>query len=145
MLKREKSVVIHRPVDEVFAYVSDIRHSPEWQAAVVEVHKTTEGPLGVGSKFTFARMFLGKKLEANNEFIAYEPNSIVTFKFYGAIPGEASYLFEAAAEGTKLTSTVQMNPAGFSRLAEPFIAASLGREMDVNLVELKRLLEAPSC
>lgn len=141
MIKEEQSVLIERPIDEVFSYVSDLRHSAEWQAGIMEVRKTTEGALGVGTKYTFARKFLGKTLEANNEFVAFEPNTKVVFRIFGPMPGEAAYLFEPVAEATKVTSTLQFNPAGFSRLAEPFIATSMRRDMAANLGELKRLLE----
>jgi len=51
MIKEEKSGIIRRPIEEVFAYVSDLRHSPEWQSGLVEVRQTTEGPQGVGTVY----------------------------------------------------------------------------------------------
>jgi hypothetical protein len=71
-----------------------------------------------------------RKLELSSEFVAYEPNTIVTFRFSGSVPGEGSCLFESTQEGTRVTSRVQMQPTGFSRLAEPLIAANLRRQME---------------
>lgn len=144
MIKEERSVTIHLPIEEVFAYVSDLRHSAEWQAGLLEVRKTTEGPLGVGTRFTFVRKILGRTLAASNELIAFEPSRIVTFRIYGPMPGEASYLFESTPAGTKVTSTVEMQPRAFTRLAEPLIAASLRRQMDADLPVLQDLLEGSS-
>lgn len=35
MIKAEKSIVINRPIEEVFAYVSDQRNGPQWQSGLV--------------------------------------------------------------------------------------------------------------
>ena len=137
-----ESIIINRPIEEVFAYVSDLRHSQEWQNGLLEVRKITEGPLGVGTQFTFVRTFLGRKLEASNEFIEYIPNTIVTFKVTsGPVPGQGSYLFESTPEGSKVISKVEMQAKGFVKLAEPLIAASLSRDVESNLEKLKNLLE----
>lgn len=143
MIKVEKSIIIHRPIEEVFAFVGDLKNSVQWQPGLLEGRQTTEGPLGIGTKFTFVRKFMGRKIEASNEFVEYEPNTKVTFKSTsGPVPGEASYLFESTAEGTKLTSKIEMQPGGFFGLAEPLIAASLRREMEAGFGDLKDLLES---
>jgi uncharacterized membrane protein len=143
MINVEHSIIINRPIEEVFAYVSDLRHSAEWQTGLLEVRKKTEGPLHVGTEFAFVRKFLGKKLESSNRFIEYKPNSLVTFEIpSGPVPGEASYLFESAPEGSKVTSKIEIRTEGFSRLAEPLVAASLRRDVQANLGTLKNLLES---
>lgn len=143
MIKEEKSGIIRRPIEEVFAYVSDLRHSPEWQSGLVEVRQTTEGPQGVGTQFTFVRKFMGRMLDASVEFVEYEPNTKVAFRSTsGPMLIEVSYLFESTAEGTKITSKIEMQPGGFLfGLAEPLIAASLRRETEASAGELKDLLE----
>jgi len=143
MIRIEGSITIKRPTEEVFAYVSDLRHSREWQKGLSEVRKTTEGRLGVGTRFTFVRKFLGRRLEGSNEFIEYKPNALVAFRFAaGPIPGEAAYLFESAPEGCKLTSRIAMRTGGLSKLAEPLIAAGLSRDVETNLGKLKNVLES---
>ncbi len=142
MINEEKSVVINRPIKEVFTYVSDLRHSAEWQAGLLEVRQTTDGPQGVGTQFAFVRKFLGRKMEASIEFVEYKPTTIVTFRTTsGPMPVKSSYLFAPTPEGTQVTSKIEMEPGGFSKLAEPLIAASLKRELEAGLGELKDLLE----
>jgi uncharacterized membrane protein len=142
MINVEDSIVINRPIDEVFAYVSDLTNALEWQTGLIEVRKTTAGTLGIETQFTFVRKFLGRKLEASNEFIVYQPNEIVTFiTTSGPMAVEASYLFGTEPEGTRVTCKIEMKPEGFSRLAEPLIAASVRREMSTEFAYLKNLLE----
>lgn len=143
MIKNEKSILIQRPIEEVFAYVGNLQNGPEWQPGLLEVRRTTQGPLGIGTQFTSVRKLMGRKMESSVEFVAYEPNSKVTFKNTpGSMPMEASYLFESTVEGTRLTTTIELQPGGFMSLAEPMIAASLRREMESNFGDLKDLLES---
>jgi uncharacterized protein YndB with AHSA1/START domain len=145
MINAEKSIVINRSVEDVFAYVGDQRNTPRWQAGLVEVKRLTDGPAGIGTKHTFVRSFMGRKMEASNVYIAYEPGRRITFKTTsGPVPLEASYFFEPAAGGTKLTSRIAMDAKGWVSLAEPLIARSLRREMDAAFVALKDLLEEPA-
>jgi Polyketide cyclase / dehydrase and lipid transport. len=145
MIKVENSGIINRPIEEVFAFVGDLTNAPQWQSGLVEVRRTTDGPLRVGTTHTFVRNFMGRKMEANNEYIAYEPNKRITFKSTsGPVRFEFSYLFESTAEGTKLTGKMQMQATGLLRLAEPLIAASLRRETKAAAGVLKDLLENPA-
>ncbi len=143
MINVEKSIIINRSIDEVFNYVSNLAHSAEWQSGLMEVRQITSSPVGVGTQYTFARTFLGRKLEASNEITEFTPHTKVAFRtISGPIPLEASYRFEPAENGMKLTSTIAMQPKGFFSLAEPLISANLQREMVANFIILKNMLES---
>ena len=43
MIKVEQSLVIDRPVDEVFAFVANVEDNAQWQSGVLEVRKTSQG------------------------------------------------------------------------------------------------------
>jgi uncharacterized protein YndB with AHSA1/START domain len=142
MIRVEKSGIIKRPVEVVFAYIGDQTNTPQWQAGLVEVRRTTDGPIGVGTKHTFVRTFMRRRLEADNEYVAYEPNKLISFKTTtGPVRLVASYVFEVVPEGTRVTSRVEMDAAGFMSIAEPLIAAGLKREMKAASRLLKDLLE----
>jgi len=63
MIKAERTVVIDRPIEEVFAFVTDQTNTPRWQAGLVELERTTPGPIGVGTKHKGARVFMGRRLD----------------------------------------------------------------------------------
>ena len=44
--------MIDRPAEEVFAFVSDPTHDPQWHDTILEVTPTSERPLRSGSTFT---------------------------------------------------------------------------------------------
>ncbi|MFF0413157.1 SRPBCC family protein [Kitasatospora sp. NPDC004745] len=47
----EASVEVDRPVEEVFAYLADGRHDPEFSPRVLEITRTPDGPTAVGTVF----------------------------------------------------------------------------------------------
>jgi uncharacterized protein YndB with AHSA1/START domain len=142
MITVEESIVIGRSAEDVFAYVSDGTNAPRWQRGLLEVRRTTDGPIGVGSRHSVVRTFMGRRLTLTNEFTRYEPDTLVVFEIFGTMPGQASYIVEpSGTDRAWLTSRLDMRPSGLLRLAEPLMAAGLKRDVKANLAALKGLLE----
>jgi uncharacterized protein YndB with AHSA1/START domain len=80
MIKVDASVVIQRPVEEVFAYSTNPANSTKWQEGLVESRMTSQGPIGVGTQITDVRKFLGRDLDSKLEVSAYQPNKSITMK-----------------------------------------------------------------
>ena len=47
----ERTVVIDRPIEEVFAFLADGENDPKFSPRVLEIAKTTDGPPGVGTVY----------------------------------------------------------------------------------------------
>jgi len=144
MITVEKSIVIDRPVEDVFAFVSDHTNAPRWQRGLLEVRRASDGPIGVGTRHTFVRTFMGRRLEASNVFTHYEPSRLVAFNATSNwLPGHGSYVVEPdGTDRARLIARVELRPSSLFRAAEPLMAAALRREVDANLSDLKGLLEA---
>jgi uncharacterized protein YndB with AHSA1/START domain len=133
MINVEDSIIIHHPVAEVFAFVADQTNAPQWQEGWLEVRRTTGEALGIGTKHTAVRKFLGQRLELTNEYTKYEPNKQISFKGNsGPMRFETSYLTEPVADGTKVTCQMLMEQGGLFALAEPLMAASPKRGFATN-------------
>ena len=142
MVNVETSIIINRPIEEVFAYVTDIRNSSQWDSGQVDIRQTPQSPVGVGTRITEVRKFLGRKMETTSEVVEYKPSMKYTRKGTGGpFPITGWLTFEPTAEGTKLTWIFKMQPGGFFALAEPLIARSLKRGLESNLGTAKDLLE----
>ena len=142
MIKEEQSIIIHRPIEEVFAYMSDLRNAPESQSGLLEMRQTTEGPVRVGTRYVGVRKFLGRKLESTMEIVEYEPNAKLAWKTISSpTPFETSQLFESTPEGTKVIWNLEGEVGIFFGLAEPLIAAAVRREAEASIGLLKDLLE----
>jgi uncharacterized membrane protein len=143
MVTYRKTITIDKPIPEVFDYISDLEKVPQWQSALAEVERITKSPLGVGSLYKSERKFLGRKLEAEIELIVYELNKRIVFRsISGSTPFEQSYVFEITPQGTRLTTLLELHTTGLMVLAEPLIASSVRREMEVDFGRLKDMLES---
>jgi uncharacterized membrane protein len=142
MTRVEASVVINRPIDEVFAYVIDVRNWPEW-TGFPEVKQTSEGPVGVGTTFWGVSEFMGRRAEWTSKVTNYELNSRVEQKIaWGSMSIEQSLTFEPVEGGTKYTQAGETEIGGFFKVAEPIAKRTMQKQLEASLVKLKDVLEA---
>lgn len=143
MLRAEESVIVQRPIDEVFAYFTDPATLPEWQASALEAQLQGEGPMRAGSRAVETRKFLGRKMESTMEVLEYEPPRRFTIKASsGPVPFQVTSDLSEEDGGTLVRSVVEGEPGGFFRLAEPLVVRAVERELRNNLATLKDVLES---
>ncbi|MDX1614605.1 MAG: SRPBCC family protein [Candidatus Promineifilaceae bacterium] len=144
MIQIEKNTVINRSVRDVFAYVSDVENEPEWIGEVMEVKKTSVGPIGVGSTYDNYVHFLGRRIVDPHEVVRFEPNRQFSFKSHsGQITFEGTYHFEPAGDkATRLRFVATGQTGTLFKLAEPIVNRMINRQWEANVANLKELLEA---
>ena len=126
MINTDETIVIDRPVEEVFAYVADQTNAPSWQAGLLEVKRLTDGSIGVGTKHTLVRTFMDGGWKRATSTLPTSVGKQISFRSTsGPASFEATYRFESSAGRTRLISRIEMDAKGFVRLAEPLIARSL--------------------
>ena len=141
----EESVVINRPLEEVFDYVANRENLPEWSSPVQEVHSETQGPLvEVGARFTTVAKFLGRSFETPFDVVVHDrPHRHTDRSMGGPFPQEYTHTFEEVEGGeTRLTEVTEGEPGGFFRLAGPLLEMAGKRQFRADLETLKDLLEA---
>ena len=141
MIKVENSVVINKPLAEVFAFVSNGDNSTKWQGGVEGV--IADGPQNVvGSKYTEVRKFMGQEMKSTMEITAFEPNAKWASKVIkGPVPFEVTVMFEASGSATKMSTRVEGEPKGFFKMAEGMLAGQLEKSLQEDGERLKKLLE----
>ena len=143
MSKVERSIVIERPLGEVWEFVQDTSKDALWQTTLVESQVLTEGPRRVGTQVQEIRRFLGVKIPMTLEVTAFEPERTSSLKAVsGGIPLSGSYRLESLDGGTRLTVTGELEAHRLFKLAEPVFARMTTRELEASLGHLKDLLEA---
>ena len=131
-------IIIERPIEEVWNFVTDLSKHSEWCAEGEKEHQTSPGPLGVGSTF-FAGAPNGKK--NTGRVGEYEPNTKVTFEATSGLEKgtKVSYTFEPIEGGkTRLRETVDLRPRGFLRLLMPFVAGSIKRKVQASAERIQQ-------
>ena len=138
----ERSIVIERPVQEVWDFVQDTSKDALWQTTLVQSQVLTEGPRRVGTQVQEVRRFLGVQIPMTLELTEFEPERRSSLKAVaGGIPLSGSYMLEPLDGGTKLTVTGQLEAHRLFKLAEPVFARMTSRELEASLGHLKDLLE----
>ena len=64
--------MIERPVEEVFDFVTDARNEPRYNPRILNVEKTTTGPISRGTRFVLVSKAMGRPLAVEYEIISYE-------------------------------------------------------------------------
>ena len=143
MIKDSVSIVINQPIEKVFEYVSDIARSKEWQEDLIEAKKTSEGPTGVGTTFTYVRQLLGRKVEAPGQITEYVPNRRWTIESKsGPLQFKGTYALEPGEMGTTMTFSYEGEAGGFFKLAEGVLASTVKKQTQGDFGRLKELLES---
>ena len=144
MIKAGTTVTINRPVEEVFAFVSNPENSLEWGSGILEVEITSTGVAGIGATARTRRQFPGKQVEFHWEVTAYEPNRLlVVDSTSGPLSMQARYEFEPTPDNkTRLNFALQGTATGFLKLAEPLVSRQAQKELDADFSKLRALLEA---
>jgi uncharacterized membrane protein len=139
----ETSIVIDRPLEEVFRFTTDFENQPKWQSRLLEAKKMSEGPIGVGTTWRLRAKFLGRRIEFEQECTEYAPNRIYGGKSRsGPFPIAGRQTYERVGGGTRINVTGEVQPGGFFKLAEPLVVRMLKRLTEADLANLKDLMEA---
>jgi len=138
----EVVTVIGCPPEEVFAVVQDVTKTPRWNPGLLEVRRTSEGPLGVGATMIYVGTFLGRRYESPAACTGFAENrQFATATTGGPFYLEVDQTVEPAGAGAKLTIHCRGESRGFFKLAEPLVVRLTKRQVETAGANLKALLE----
>ena len=136
MVQTTMIVAIEQPIAQVFAFVANAETTPQWQEEIVDVRRTTAGPIGVGTTYQALHTHLGEPAASILEITEYEPNKKVSFEgITGPSRFRDSYAFQSVGASTRVTY-------GFDLATQGYGARSVSSRQAADLSKLKLLLEA---
>ncbi|HEX9067458.1 MAG TPA: SRPBCC family protein [Ktedonobacterales bacterium] len=143
MITHEVDLQINRPVEAVFAYLTDVTTYTRWQSQLVDYRQTSAGPLAVGSTGIAVRTVMGQKNESTWQVTALVPNTTYTVKSTsGPLTYEIAHTLQPAGNSTRLHVHFQAQPTGLLKIAEPVMAGAIKRDLEDGHHQLKALLES---
>ncbi len=96
----DETIVVDRPLNEVFAYVSEFSRIEEWDPGVARGHKLTDGQPGVGSRY---KIDMNAGFSLDYEIIEFEPDSRMLMTVNSRIfTAREEILFAATDDGTSV-------------------------------------------
>ena len=144
MVEVKASVLVKRPIEEVFAFVTKPENDAQWYIGVESRDHTPDEPAGVGSTSQSTIRFLGVPIEVTWQVDEYDPpNKIGVKAIEGPIPVEADYTFEATDEGqTKVAVKGTADTGKVFSLADPLVERMAQRQWEASFENLKDVLES---
>jgi carbon monoxide dehydrogenase subunit G len=142
MFNESYTVMIKRPVEEVFAYVNDLDNTTVWQGGIEKV-SYTQNPADLGTRFTLTRSFLGRQVKLTLKITEFEANQGYTARALdGPLNMDIRVSMEAVEGGTEMTTQVKGEAKGLARMGEGMIAAQMGLSLREDGERLKEILES---
>ena len=139
MIEADGSVQIDAPIEAVFDYLADARNEPQWLPGAQEVGKTSDGPVGLGTRFEGVYARAGR---VALELVEFVPPTRVTFRARVKIADfdDAVTLTERDG-GTALSARMEAGPRGAMKLFAPPMARTMRRQFETDWMHLKEALE----
>jgi carbon monoxide dehydrogenase subunit G len=142
MATAEISITVERPLEEVFAYIVNIKNLNEWVSVVLDSWPVSGNLPEAGSIYIVKAQIMGKTMEILSEVVDYKPNRLYAYKSYGFLTYVDTMLLEETKNGTLVTEHLDMKSEGrFLRLLDPLKLIISKRSHLKNQQQLKRILE----
>ena len=141
MASFENTVIIRRPVEDVFAFLADFENVPKWNYAIVETRKVSPGPVGVGTTYRQTRSVPSRSEEGFQVTVFEPPSRLEVQGQLGPFTARVTYVLEPTGGGTRLTNAVELGSSGLLAVAAPLATSRVKRAVAANLDTLRRLLE----
>ncbi len=143
-MRFESRVTVNRPIEEVWALLTDPFTIPRFGRSVLGLRKTSPGPTGVGAVWQGRMVVLGSERHVTGVVTEWDPPHAATWS--GTAPGMGSFslrqTLEVAAGGTKIVRAIDGEPEGIFRMIWPILWLSLKRLTRRDPEIIKRFLEA---
>ena len=143
MITFETAVRVERPIEEVFAFVSDPLLFPRWNSAVQTVQRTSGQSGGPGSTYSMRRRLPTGQVENELEVLSREhPMKFGIRTTSGPTPFLYNYRFAPDGADTVVHLDASGDLPGVTAVLGPLAARGVRRGVDANLAALKHALEA---
>ena len=141
MIRFSNTIDIARTPAEVFSYLADLEHTPDWNWAITSTHKVSPGPVAVGSRFRQTRSVPRPAVEMLEVTRLDADRRIEIVGDLASFPAHLTYELSPAPRGTRLTNSVEIDPQGPLGILGSLLTGRVRASVAENLRVLRTLLE----
>jgi carbon monoxide dehydrogenase subunit G len=141
----EATVVIDRPIDEVFAFLADGENDKKFSPRVQQIAKTTDGPPGLGTVYASTVKDAGMTTKREFKLTEFESPTRIRWAELSknlVVASEGGYDLTPAGEGTQLTVFNVLEGRGAGKLIAPLALRSARKGADAFAQSIKAAVEA---
>ncbi len=136
------SVLVDKPIAEVWAFVSDVERMDLWAKGVTQTRLTSEGDVAQGSVFTGKFTHRGREFDVRYTVTVCEPPSRFGVESEGMLRYSGVMELEEADGATRVTNTVETGAEGsVAGLMSGLFRWGMRRQLSKELGVLKRVIE----
>jgi hypothetical protein len=140
------SAVVDKPINDVFAFLADGTHDPKFSPRVLEIRKTTDGPVGVGTVFESKVKDAGMTTNRKFELTAFEQPTKLRWtersKNMVTVPDGGYDLEPVSDTQTKVTIRNTFEGHGFGKLIVGFALKAAIKDAPALAGRIKTAAEA---
>jgi hypothetical protein len=142
MLKFSADLRVNRPVEEVFAWLTNADNQGKFDKSSIKMEILTPGRWRAGSQLRELRDLGGRKTEVLSEVSELEPNRRFVIRSKTGPGWLGTWIFEPEGNTTYLHWTGQLTMKGFARLLEPLIGKQMRAQIAKQFAQLPGLIES---
>jgi carbon monoxide dehydrogenase subunit G len=126
-MRLQKTVVVDRPLDAVFGYLSDFTTTTEWDPGTVAT-VNRHGGGGVGTTYLNTSTFLGRQTQLTYVVREFVPGELIRLRGENnTVIAVDTMTFRSVDAGTEVTYTAEFTFKGPSRLLAPLLRPAFKR------------------
>ena len=143
MINVTASIVIYRPLAQVFDFVSAPANDFEWQYGTLASGQISKGQAGLGASFRTIGHLMGQRMHRTFEITEYEVDSKFGFRsLSGPLESHTTYKLKRAAGSTRIDVATQAVAVNSLQIRESDLKKHMQRQLREDLALLKTLLES---
>ena len=135
-------IIINRPVQEVFAFVSDHSNDKLWKPFVTESRQLSAGPIRAGTRFEIVTVAWGYRRSGEVEILEYEPDHMFVYRAHDRhFPFISQLTFSTTPSGTRILGYVKFQAQGVWKLLSSLPLLFFHSQTKRTFLRLKQVME----
>lgn len=144
-MRLSQSVTVSAPIDRVFDCWAALERAPEHQKPTIDRTKLTDGPVGLGTRYSAVDQWPGRKVSFEMELTAYERPSRIAARWDEPMNGTWDATFRSEGDGTVMDFETTIEPGGLMGLFAPLMKPWASRQLSSGMASFKAWVESDGC
>jgi Polyketide cyclase / dehydrase and lipid transport len=126
-MKLQKTIVVGKPLDEVFAYLADFTTTTDWDPGT-ELTVLKAGDGGVGTTYLNTSTFLGRKTQLTYIVSEFVPGERIKLRGENkTVTSVDTMSFRSVEAGTEVIYTAEFSFSGVAKFVAPLLRPAFER------------------